>query len=358
MLDASGMPTAAEAATLGDANHLIEEFMLLANMTVAKIISDMYPGHALLRMHPSPNLLLMEDLKEVAGGMAVDFDISSAGSVQAGLLELYSKCTDPEMIDAVTNIAARPMQLAEYFCTGLYSRENWRHYALAVDEYTHFTSPIRRYPDIVVHRMLHAAITVGDSFNKELRKEDSLKVQETASNCNRGKRAARNAQDESQHLFLTHWLEKNPQDLTAVVFSVKGSRFFDVYVSRLSITARIQCESLPGKPEAVFDKETSVLTIRSPGNDPDNELSSKEKDEANREDKPHSESPDGTVHADCEALILEGSPKEHVAAGEQQLSYPVQITRFCKVPVKVWVERCPIFGKLREIKVDLKISDV
>lgn len=73
-------------------------------------------------------------------------------------LEKLRGNTEPMMFSALQLLATRSMQLAKYFSTGELDEEDWKHYALNVDRYTHFTSPIRRYPDILVHRLLQAAI--------------------------------------------------------------------------------------------------------------------------------------------------------------------------------------------------------
>ena len=63
-----------------------------------------------------------------------------------------------DKLAAVTSLCSKPMELARYFCTGLYEPHDYHHYALNVPLYTHFTSPIRRYPDILVHRLLDIAV--------------------------------------------------------------------------------------------------------------------------------------------------------------------------------------------------------
>lgn len=77
------------------------------------------------------------------------------------------------MFSALQLLATRSMQLARYFSTGELDVEDWKHYALNVDRYTHFTSPIRRYPDILVHRLLQAAILKDQN---ELRSKESQGV--------------------------------------------------------------------------------------------------------------------------------------------------------------------------------------
>ena len=65
---------------------------------------------------------------------------------------------DIEKLACVTSLCSKPMELARYFCTGMYEQHEYHHYALNVTLYTHFTSPIRRYPDILVHRLLDMAV--------------------------------------------------------------------------------------------------------------------------------------------------------------------------------------------------------
>ncbi|NXP24024.1 DI3L2 exonuclease, partial [Scytalopus superciliaris] len=101
--------------------------------------------------------------------------------------------------EVLTYMFSRPMQMALYFCTGVLKDETlFRHYALNVPFYTHFTSPIRRYADIVVHRLLSASL--GVSSHIKMRKED---IQRQAEHCNDRKMASKRVQELSADLFFS-----------------------------------------------------------------------------------------------------------------------------------------------------------
>ena len=109
----------------------------------------------------------------------------------------------------LVSLLSKTMSLAEYFCTGeevpqvCKTREDFfRHYALSVEHYTHFTSPIRRYPDLVVHRMLDAAL-IGKSIQYK-----TIEVSKTAKICNQKKLDAKMAGDESASLFLALFVKQ------------------------------------------------------------------------------------------------------------------------------------------------------
>lgn len=139
-------------------NSLVEEFMLLANCSVAARINESFPQTAVLRRHMPPPKTNFEKLQDVLMKRK-DFtlDVSSSGALAASL----DKCVDPEtpyFNTLVRIMATRCMTSAEYFCSGSVSRDTFRHYGLASPIYTHFTSPIRRYADVLAHRQLAAAI--------------------------------------------------------------------------------------------------------------------------------------------------------------------------------------------------------
>ncbi|KAH2847795.1 hypothetical protein KXW08_002920 [Aspergillus fumigatus] len=139
-------------------NSLVEEFMLHANITVAAKIYDSFSQTALLRRHATPPPQNFEELiNQLSKKRNLELDVSSSRA----LADSLDRCVDPEnpfFNTLVRILATRCMTSAEYFCAGAQAESEFRHYGLASPIYTHFTSPIRRYADLLVHRQLAAAI--------------------------------------------------------------------------------------------------------------------------------------------------------------------------------------------------------
>jgi len=154
----SSAPIDVEQKEMRETNSLVEEFMLLANTSVARRIYEAYPTTAVLRRHappPADNFETLQDILKKRRGM--DLDVSSSGALAASL-DRCADTRDPAFNTLVRILATRCMLSAEYFCTGSVPRNSFGHYGLAMDMYTHFTSPIRRYADVLAHRQLAAAI--------------------------------------------------------------------------------------------------------------------------------------------------------------------------------------------------------
>lgn len=169
LLDEDGTPYDSTMYKTKDSNFVVEEFMLLANMTVARVISNAFPESALLRRHPEPNMRKLKEFEEFCEKNEFDLDTSSSGALRLSLEKMEDRVKhDPVLFNILMLFATKPMQLAKYFCTGELKdkEEEWGHYALACPLYTHFTSPIRRYPDVLVHRMLAAALEAEEIMSK------------------------------------------------------------------------------------------------------------------------------------------------------------------------------------------------
>ena len=154
----SSAPIDVEQKEMRETNSLVEEFMLLANTSVARRIYEAYPTTGVLRRHappPADNFETLQDILKKRRGM--DLDVSSSGALAASL-DRCADTRDPAFNTLVRILATRCMLSAEYFCTGSVPRNSFGHFGLAMDMYTHFTSPIRRYADVLAHRQLAAAI--------------------------------------------------------------------------------------------------------------------------------------------------------------------------------------------------------
>lgn len=168
-------PTGLETKELRDTNSLVEEFMLLANITVAIKIYDSFPNCAMLRRHPSPNVTNFDTLIKCAAAKGVQLNVESAK-------ELATSLNDAEIPDQpyfntlIRILTTRYMMQAVYFSSGTIPEAEFHHYGLATPIYTHFTSPIRRYADLIVHRLLAVAISADKTYPNLLDKHNTQKI--------------------------------------------------------------------------------------------------------------------------------------------------------------------------------------
>lgn len=143
-----------------DANHLIEEFMLLANRKVAEYIGKQKKTFV-YRIHDEPDESKLMNLQTVISKFGYKINFKDKGEISKSLNNLLSDVQGKKEQNLVDTLAIRTMSKAKY------STENIGHYGLAFDYYSHFTSPIRRYPDVMVHRLLQFYLDGGKSVSQE-----------------------------------------------------------------------------------------------------------------------------------------------------------------------------------------------
>ena len=188
-IDENGKPVRCYFKVSKDANKLIEEFMLLANRTVAesigKVKKGLKPKTLPYRIHDQPDPQKLETLR----GFVVKFGYKmktagTKGAISKSLNTLMDECQGKKEQKLIETVALRAMMKAKY------SVHNIGHYGLAFDYYTHFTSPIRRYPDTMVHRLLTKYQQGGRSANKE-------HYEELCEHCSDQELIAQNAERDS-----------------------------------------------------------------------------------------------------------------------------------------------------------------
>jgi len=143
-----------------DANHLIEEFMLLANRKVAEYIGKQKKTFV-YRIHDEPDESKLMNLQTVISKFGYKINFKDKGEISKSLNNLLSDVQGKKEQNLVDTLTIRTMSKAKY------STENIGHYGLAFDYYSHFTSPIRRYPDVMVHRLLQFYLDGGKSASQK-----------------------------------------------------------------------------------------------------------------------------------------------------------------------------------------------
>jgi ribonuclease R len=159
-LDAEGEPEGVYFKISKDANHLIEEFMLLANRKVAEYIGKQKKTFV-YRIHDEPNEDKLIAMQSLIAKFGYKIDFRNKGDISKSLNALMEEVNGKKEQNLIDTLAIRSMSKAKY------STDNIGHYGLAFDYYSHFTSPIRRYPDVMVHRLLQYYLDGGKSVDEE-----------------------------------------------------------------------------------------------------------------------------------------------------------------------------------------------
>ncbi|UKM65534.1 RNB domain-containing ribonuclease [Flavobacteriaceae bacterium GSB9] len=160
-LDENNNPEGVYFKTSKDANKLIEEFMLLANKKVAEFIGKQSPKKTFVyRVHDEPDDSKLASLQNVVGRFGYKLNFKDRKTTSASLNNLLKEVVGKKEQNLVDTLTIRSMSKAEY------TTHNIGHYGLAFDYYSHFTSPIRRYPDVMAHRLLQHYLDGGKSANE------------------------------------------------------------------------------------------------------------------------------------------------------------------------------------------------
>nr|XP_019966186.1 PREDICTED: DIS3-like exonuclease 1 [Paralichthys olivaceus] len=234
-----------------EVHETVAECMIYANHWVARKIQETFPHQALLRYHPPPRQEFFSQLVESAkaGGFTIDTRTNKA------LADSLDRAVDPQ--DPLVNrllrmMTTQAMSEALYFSTGAKSVDEFYHYGLALDRYTHFTSPIRRYADVVVHRLLSAAITAERGVGPGRALSSNKELEEMAQHINNKNRAAKRAQKLSTELFqCLYFRDRDPQTdqrcvADAVIYSIRDNGVL-VFVSEYGVKGPVYMKNREGQ---------------------------------------------------------------------------------------------------------------
>ncbi|KAI9991819.1 hypothetical protein PInf_017190 [Phytophthora infestans] len=263
-------PLDVQMYTLRDTNALVEEFMLLANITVAKKIVRHFPTFSMLRRHPAPSKRQFDLLCSQAKAVGVELHVDTSKQLQdsldaadkeaAGSKRKHGDKANPYFNKLLRIMTTRCMMPASYFSSGEVAPPEFHHYGLAAPIYTHFTSPIRRYADVVVHRLLAAAIGVAPLPSYL---ENKSHLHEISDQLNRRHHAAQLAGRASVTLHTVLYFQQYPTRTDAVITKVKNNGV-GVLLPRFGIEGMI---FLCGKDEqddqdvVKFDGARHTLTL-------------------------------------------------------------------------------------------------
>ena len=176
-----------------DTNKLIEEYMLLANKTIAKHINN--KSNFIYRIHDVPDKERVIDLKNIVKKFNYSIDISNPKGLSKSLNKLLSQVKGKPEEDLIATLTIRSMSKA------IYSTSNIGHYGLSFNFYSHFTSPIRRYPDLVIHRLVSDFLLGENKYKKE-------KLDFICKHCSEMEKLASTAERNSIKFMQVKYLKK------------------------------------------------------------------------------------------------------------------------------------------------------
>ena len=215
-LNTSGVPTSVSARTRGDSQKLIEEFMLCANETVSAHLSNRKMP-CMYRVHEQPDTEKMREFGRFSNNTGYHLKGSAEDITPKQLQSLLDDVKGKPEEDVIHRILLRTLQKARY------SPENKGHYGLASSMYCHFTSPIRRYPDLIVHRICKAVIENDAEYIGKI----SSTIHEKSQHCSEKEREAMEAERKVDDLKMTEYMSYHlNEEFDGIVSGVTEFGFF------------------------------------------------------------------------------------------------------------------------------------
>jgi ribonuclease R len=248
-LDADGVPIEVFIKERKDAHLLIEDFMLLANKEVATFMAKRDSSEMevpfVYRTHDQPDLDKLKDFAAFARELGVKMNLDTPKQIAKSLNELAEKADKDETLRLLTPIAIRCMAKAEY------TTENIGHYGLAFDFYSHFTSPIRRYSDVLAHRVLFENL-------KTIKRTDKAKLEEACKHISKQERKAADAERQSVKYKQVEYIQKHLGEVFDGVVSGMVERGVFVEIKHMLTEGMVDF----GRCPEPFELEPSRLRAR------------------------------------------------------------------------------------------------